>query len=166
MPSRLAYGLLGFVACGALFGLLSLVGSSSELRARAVSGGAPLPRTVERVLRWPTPPVLFSEPLESRRPPSEEAYLRVLQEFARTDRARALAYVERGEGWFGEHGVSAEARRALRVTLLVDLDRMSEARAFTREFLERYPTSEYRRLVQGVTGLHSRPGPPAHLVGR
>jgi hypothetical protein len=45
------------------------------------------------------------------------------------------------------HSPAAEARRRA-------------ARAETQAFLAAYPDSEYRRMVQGVTGIHPRPGRP------
>jgi hypothetical protein len=46
------------------------------------------------------------------------------------------------------------------ITLLVDLGRMDEARARVDRFLEAYPNSRYRPLVQGKTGIHPRPSGP------
>jgi hypothetical protein len=88
--------------------------------------------------------------------------MREISRLQGVDKERALALTLEGEERFGESRF-VEARRALRVTLLVDLGRMKEARELTRAFIERFPGSEYRPLVQGVTGIHPRPGPPPHL---
>lgn len=92
--------------------------------------------------------------------PPEAEYLEQLTELNRTDKQAALTLAEKGDHWYASTGKLAEARRAMRITLLVDLDRMPEARALTREFIARYPDSPYRRLVQGVTGIHPRPSGP------
>jgi hypothetical protein len=96
----------------------------------------------------------------AERPATEDDYLRRLTELDRTDKAAALAYAIRGDDWYDRTGRRAEARKARIVTLLVDLGRMEEARAATRAFLVAYPDSEYRPMVQGVTGIHPRPGRP------
>lgn len=93
-------------------------------------------------------------------PPTPELYWQRLEELERTDRDRALAYALSGEEWYPETGKPAEARRAKIVTLLVGLNRMPEARERTRRFLQLYPQSPYRHLVQGVTGIHPRPSAP------
>lgn len=113
----------------------------------------PLPPTNEP----PAPPAVPSEP---ERPESEEAFLRQLQRLHLTDKAAALELALRGEDWYSDEGPLAEARKAMIVTLLVDLDRMSEARAEVRRFIERYPESPYRPMLQGKTGIHPRPGAP------
>jgi hypothetical protein len=99
-------------------------------------------------------------------PPPELEYLEQLTALNHTDKQAALTWAEKGEEWYSEVGRNAEARRAMRVTLLVDLKRMDEARRFTRAFIAKYPDSPYRRLVQGVTGIHPRPsGPRAPTSG-
>lgn len=101
--------------------------------------------------------------LPSEEPATEEDYWSELESLKKSDKKRALAYALQGENWYSEHGKAAEARRAMIVTLLVDVGRMDEARERTRSFIELYPNSPYRRLVQGVTGVHPRPGaPPGH----
>lgn len=96
-------------------------------------------------------------------PASEEEFWTQLEMWQVTDKERALSFALAGEEWYSDIGKPAEARRAMIVTLLTDLGRMAEARARTRDFLEKYPNSSYRRLVQGVTGVHPRPGaPPGH----
>jgi hypothetical protein len=96
------------------------------------------------------------------RPPfaSEEDYLRALDRLNRTDKRSALELVRKGDDWYSSSGVNAEARKAMHITLLVDLGEMAEARARTRRFIAEHPTSQYRRLVQGVTGIHPRPSGP------
>jgi hypothetical protein len=90
-------------------------------------------------------------------PFTESDYLQQLRALNKSDKSAALLLVEQGEQWYRDHGPAAEARRAMRVTLLVDLGRMPEARSFAREFIGKYPESPYRPLVQGVTGIHPRP---------
>ncbi len=100
---------------------------------------------------------------EFEQPDSPEQYWVELEELERTDKQQALQYALLGDEWYEDEGKPAEARRAKIVTLLVDLGRMQEARERTRRFIEQYPQSPYRRLVQGVTGIHPRPGkPPEH----
>lgn len=98
------------------------------------------------------------------KPESEELFWKELERLEHEDKPKALAYALAGEDWYGEEGKPAEGRRAKIVTLLVDVGKMDEARARTRIFIEKYPNSSYRRLVQGVTGIHPRPGAPAHLT--
>lgn len=93
-------------------------------------------------------------------PLPEREYLEQLRALNFTDKSAALVLAEKGEEWYSNTGRNAEARRAMRITLLVDLARMSEARALTRDFIAQYPESPYRRLVQGVTGIHPRPSAP------
>jgi len=76
-----------------------------------------------------------------------------------TDKPRALELALEGDARLPASGTLAEARRALIVTLLVDLDRMPEARDRARRFTSEYPASDYLPLVQGVTGVHPRPRP-------
>jgi hypothetical protein len=90
----------------------------------------------------------------------EPSYIRELWRLNETDKSRALQLARDGERWFPNSGVGEEARRAMVVTLLVDLGRMKEARDEVRRFIEQHPDSRYRPLVQGVTGIHPRPGPP------
>jgi hypothetical protein len=96
---------------------------------------------------------------------SEDDYLRDLEELNHTDKRRALELVEKGEVWYPNSGVRTEARQALGITLLVDLGNMEEARARTRSYIAEHPKSSYRPLVQGVTGIHPRPGAPPNLAG-
>jgi hypothetical protein len=91
---------------------------------------------------------------------SEDDYLRELERLNRTDKRRALELVEKGDAWYPVSGVRAEARKAMGITLLVDLGQMQEARVRTRRFIAEHPTSAYRPLVQGVTGIHPRPSGP------
>lgn len=92
-------------------------------------------------------------------PPEAEAVLRELDRLRQSDPKLALERALAADATLPERGAMAEARRALIVTLLVDSGRMADARQRTREFLESYPTSEYRPLVEGVTGIHPRPHP-------
>jgi hypothetical protein len=88
-----------------------------------------------------------------------EAVLRRLEPLAVSDKPRALQLALEADSTLSTSGVMAEARRALIVSLLVDLDRMSEARARAQQFGAEYPASRYLPLVQGVTGVHPRPRP-------
>jgi hypothetical protein len=91
--------------------------------------------------------------------PDPESLLHELEALAVNDKPRALAVALSADDHLPAAGVLAEARRAFIVTLLVDLQRMSEARERAREFTRSYPTSRYVPLVQGVTGVHPRPRP-------
>lgn len=117
--------------------------SKAVLEPVAEDAGAPLP-----------------QPQGWVRPTTPEQYWRNLEELRLDDRERALAYALMGEEWYPDTGKPAEARRAMIVTLLVELGRMPEARDRTRAFIQKYPHSPYRRLVQGLTGIHPRPGRP------
>lgn len=99
-------------------------------------------------------------PAPPEEPSNEEAFLRQLEQLNRADKPRALELALRGEDRYSDTGVYAEARKAMIITLLVDLGRISEARTRVREFIRKYPDSRYRHLVQGVTGVHPRPGAP------
>lgn len=90
---------------------------------------------------------------------TDEAALREASRLNAMDKPGALQLILDAEDRFPESPY-AEPRRALRITLLIDLGRMEEARALVRPFLERYPKSEYGPLVQGVTGIHPRPFGP------
>jgi hypothetical protein len=91
--------------------------------------------------------------------PKEQRVLRVLEPLAVTDKSRALALALEADETLPASGIFAEARRALIVTLLVDLQRMPEARQRAREFSRSFGESRYLPLVQGVTGVHPRPRP-------
>jgi hypothetical protein len=90
---------------------------------------------------------------------SDEELLRELEQLSVTDKPRALSLALAEDERLSPFGVMAEARRALIVTLMVDLGRMPDARARAREFMRSYPDSRYSPLVQGVTGIHPRPRP-------
>jgi hypothetical protein len=96
----------------------------------------------------------------SGKPESERAYFGELARLSGVDKPRALALARQGDDWYPSTGESAEARKAVAITLLVDLGNMEEARRETRAFIARYPGSSYRPLVQGVTGIHPRPSGP------
>jgi hypothetical protein len=96
----------------------------------------------------------------SAKPESERAYFHELARLNAMDKPRALALARQGDAWYPTTGESAEARKAMVVTLLVDLGNMDEARRETRAFIAAYPRSSYRPLVQGVTGIHPRPSGP------
>ena len=91
--------------------------------------------------------------------PDAEALLRQLEPLAVSDKPRALALALEADQRLPDSGVYAEARRALIVTLLVDTERLPEARAWARRFTLNYPDSRYLPLVQGASGVHPRPRP-------
>jgi hypothetical protein len=92
--------------------------------------------------------------------PSEESFFQELERLQATDKARALTLARKGEAWYLPTGELAEARKAMIVTLLVDTGDMTEARQLARQFIAAFPSSDYRPLVQGVTGVHPRPSGP------
>ncbi len=91
--------------------------------------------------------------------PDPERLLRELEPLAVTDKPRALALALAADATLPADGVMAEARRALIVTLMVDTDRMSDARERARAFIRQYPDSPYLPIVKGTTGVHPRPRP-------
>jgi hypothetical protein len=88
-----------------------------------------------------------------------EQLLRELEPLAVSDKPAALARALAADAQLPAQGVMAEARRALIVTLMVDTERISEARVRALEFIRKYPDSRYLPLVKGVTGVHPRPRP-------
>lgn len=96
---------------------------------------------------------------------TEEDFLRDLEALRQRDKSAALELARKGDAWYPDTGVFAEARQAVVASLLVDLGRMKEARAEVRRFLEKYPESRYRPMLQGLTGIHPRPGAPPGVSG-
>lgn len=94
------------------------------------------------------------------KPNSEDDYLRELTRLNAVDKALALTYAKKGDEWYSSTGKAAEARKAMAITVLVDIGNMDEARRLTYAFIDAYPGSSYLPLVQGVTGIHPRPGRP------
>jgi hypothetical protein len=127
-----------------------------ETAASAVTEPAAAPSSAVTITARPVPSTSLVDP----RPESEAAYMRELSRLARTDKPAALSLAKRGDEWYSDTGDTAEARKAMVVTLLVDLGSMEEARVLTRRFIAAYPSSPYRPLVQGVTGIHPRPHGP------
>ena len=128
-------------------------------RSRARAAFAP---AMEQAVSTGAAPMRAASFTTASSPPvvqEDEAVLRQLEPLAVTDKPRALELALAADRRLPESGVMAEARRALIVTLLVDTQRMSEARSRAREFFRLYATSRYVPLVRGVTGLHSRPTP-------
>jgi hypothetical protein len=105
----------------------------------------------------PAPPEVL---LEAAAPASEEEASREVARLNVTDKPRALALALRADAAYPSTGVYAEARRAMIITLLVDLDRMEEARQRVYHYLDMYPGSPYIPLVEGKTGIHPRPQGP------
>jgi hypothetical protein len=155
---------------------VALLAGLAALLFRSASPHAPKPSELEPVSAPdestpPAPEPVPREPsqslpqranLEHTKPPfaDEDDYLRTLETLNRTDKPRAFELVEKGESWYPATGEKTEARQALGITLLVDLGNMEEARARTRRFIAEHPTSRYRPVVQGVTGIHPRPSAP------
>jgi hypothetical protein len=105
--------------------------------------------------------IAFATGMQSNgKPESERAYFRELARLNGVDKPRALAFARQGDAWYPSSGDNAQARKAMAITLLVDLGNMEEARRETRAFIAAYPGSSYRPLVQGVTGIHPRPHGP------
>jgi hypothetical protein len=105
-------------------------------------------------------PAVNPAPGEAGPPLSEDALLHQLARLNVTDKPRALALALEADDAYPGTGVRAEARRAMIITLLVDLDRMDEARQRVRLYLEAYPDSRYLPLIEGKTGIHPRPQGP------
>jgi hypothetical protein len=153
--------------CGIAGSVAWYWGEDSVPHARAITPQTSVPAeslSASSVALAPTDPTpsdkITLPPILQDTPPPEREYLQQLSALNHTDKQAALTFAEQGERWYSDVGRNAEARRAMRVTLLVDLNRMDEARRFTRDFLAKYPDSPYRRLVQGVTGIHPRPSGP------
>lgn len=96
----------------------------------------------------------------SSKPDTEEAYWHELSRLRSVDKAGALAFAKKGDDWYSNTGGTAEARKAMAITLLVDLGKMDDARRETRAFVAAFPSSPYLPLVEGVTGIHPRPHGP------
>jgi hypothetical protein len=156
-------------ALAAAVSLVSLLGLYAALSRSAPDAAAPRPTGSQPAARVPTDtvpvaPRAAESPRAAVAPPpsaprSDEQLLRELEQLSVTDKPRALSLALAEDERLSPVGVMAEARRALIVTLMVDLERMPEARARTREFMRSYPDSRYLPLVQGVTGIHPRPRP-------
>jgi hypothetical protein len=132
----------------------------AETRARRVAAARVQPEPSGAA---PAPTMPGDLQTGAERPATEDDYLRELAVLRTEDPSRALDWVERGDEWYSAEGRKAEARQASRVTLLVDLGRMDEARRVAQVFLAAHPRSEYAGLVRGVTGIHPRPGKPAGI---
>jgi hypothetical protein len=131
---------------------------SSSLRVmttlRLLAEASPPPSAGRAALPAP----LFAT-AQASRPLDAETNLRELERLASSDKPTALQLALEADSKLPASGVLAEARRALIVTLLTDLNRYDEARARARAFGAAYPNSRYLPLVQGVTGVHPRPRP-------
>lgn len=132
------------------------------------------PRVDQPITGAPTLPASVASPIAgstagppaaaSHRPETEDQFMRELMQLESTDKQAALTLAQKGEAWYSGSGKPAEARKAMIVTLLADLDRMDEARALARGFMTAFPDSEYLPLVQGATGIHPRPHGPSGVV--
>lgn len=161
MRGRLRAALTSLLLLAALWGAWRALRSEPPLPAPVVSPSpapsVPVESASSGADPTPTPSRAMSAPSE---PEAEaETNLRELERLSLTDKPRALALAREADAKLPSHGVMAEARRALIVTLLVDSNQWREARERTRDFASRYPTSRYLPLVQGVTGVHPRPRP-------
>lgn len=105
------------------------------------------------------PPLAAAVTAAHRAVEPAEQLLRELEPLAVFDKPAALARALAADAQLPAQGVMAEARRALIVTLMVDTQRISEARTRAREFIGQYPESRYLPLVKGLTGVHPRPRP-------
>jgi hypothetical protein len=152
--------LVAVALAGLLLGYFYLPRSTTTATTATIpvaTPGAPLPATPSPPLKTET---LAAAVLQSPLPPPDaEQLLRELEPLSITDKPLALSRALAADARLSPEGVMAEARRALIVTLMVDTERMPEARERAREFIRRYPQSRYRPLVQGTTGIHPRPSP-------
>jgi hypothetical protein len=155
--------IIGFGAIAMALQLRVRPSTSDDTEARVAPGAVNTedspPHELAGALSGSSPGLLPSDDVVEL-PADEVRYLQELERLARADKARALQWVDLGDRRYPARGMRAEARQALRVTLLVELGLMTEARERARRFIEEHPTSPYRRLVQGQTGIHPRPGPP------
>lgn len=110
----------------------------------------------------PSPSPAASRPILGAPSPAtnEEEAMREVARLNVTDKPRALALALSADDTSPRTGVYAEARRAMIITLLVDLGRMEEARQRVYRYIEAYPSSPYLPLVEGKTGIHPRPQGP------
>jgi hypothetical protein len=140
------------------------------LRATSVLQSTPAPGSIEEaalpVAAIPPAPPVTSAPGASRgqpetgAPSGEEDSLAEIARLNATDKPRALALALSADDAYPSAGADAEARRAMIITLLVDLGRMEEARQRVYRYIEAYPDSPYLPLVEGKTGIHPRPMGP------
>ncbi len=151
--------LLGVVAIAGLWGLRREAPPPST--PDRASAREPEPLSSEPVASAaPLPPAPTQSPPEPGAPRSEEELARELSRLNATDKPRALALALATDDTYPSTGVYAEARRAMIITLLVDLNRFDEARERVYPFLKAYPESPYVPLVEGKTGIHPRPMGP------
>jgi hypothetical protein len=150
-------GVLVSVGC-VLLGSFAWRASRSEVESVVVRGSDPAPPQPAPLRR--SPPLTAAVTAAGHRvaDPAEQL-LRELEPLAVGDKPAALARALAADAQLPAQGVMAEARRALIVTLMVDTQRMSEARERAHEFIRQYPDSQYSPLVKGVTGIHPRPRP-------
>ena len=147
-------------------GAMLLFGALGMLAWRRLEPPPPLPVSRRDFsVEAPTPPVrdpgLMTAGLAARDHVAldAEATLQKLEVLSLTNKPAALELALAADQQLPSAGVMAEARRAMIVTLLADLNRLSEARVRARTFTAGYPRSAYLPLVQGVTGVHPRPRP-------
>ncbi|HVW27003.1 MAG TPA: hypothetical protein VHC69_16675 [Polyangiaceae bacterium] len=128
--------------------------------ANEASASAPQPPALPMPSAAAALPVASASSTAQGRPSNEDAYMHELMQLESTDKEAALALAQKGDDWYPSTGRPAEARKAMIVTLLADLNRMDEARSLARAFMAAFPRSEYLPLVQGATGIHPRPHGP------
>jgi hypothetical protein len=108
----------------------------------------------------PPAPAAIPATAETDALPSEDDLLHELARLNATNKPRALALALAADNSYPSAGIHAEARRAMIITLLVDVGRMDEARQRVKRYLEDYPDSPYVPLIEGKTGIHPRPQGP------
>jgi hypothetical protein len=166
MRSGSKTALIGLAACMALVVFVAAkraTESAPRTPQPALVASAPAHRQPTLVAVTSAARPLVNEPpsnVAGPAAPSPEAFFKKLEWLQATDKPGALSFARQGESWYPPTGELAEARKAMIVTLLVDTGDMSEARKLARRFIDAFPSSEYRPLVQGVTGVHPRPSGP------
>jgi hypothetical protein len=105
-----------------------------------------------RAIPAPPDPAAWTEKPDTGGLSSEDDVLAELAHLNATDKPRALALALSADDTYPSTGINAEARRAMIITLLVDLGRMAEARQRVYRYIATYPDSRYLPLVEGKDG--------------
>lgn len=92
-----------------------------------------------------------------QKPASETALMTALR--ASQDPATRLALAREGNQRYPA-GPGASERTAALVSALVALDRVPEARAEARQFLEAHPGDPWAKSIESLTGVHAVPTGP------
>jgi hypothetical protein len=170
VASKVAWALAGVLACLGIAAWLRRTPDETP-RPRTRREGSTVAHTPPSAGREnessanvsPPVPTASAIRVDPSRPESEEIFWHELERLHSSDKPRALVLARKGDDWYSAVGKPAEARKAMIVTLLVDLGRMEDARVLARRFIAAYPDSPYRPLVQGVTGIHPRPHGPGAI---